>query len=601
MKHGIEQFNKLAAFSDIDRHMAEYLSTFNSTESPIFYLAVMLLSRSVSSGDVCLGLDRIAGQSLQHLSADDPDNAEIYSEIVLPQLGELTSCINASRACGSDGDRLPLILCGSRLYFNRQLAYENELAAMIKSMCVDAGDLPAEDELVKIIAAYFPSTGSEPDMQGVAAAVSLKRRLSVISGGPGTGKTSTVVKILGVLKEARALHGLETRVALAAPTGKAAARLASAASTAGEGAVPSFTLHRLLGYSGTSGFRRSAESPLDYDVVVADECSMADLPLMHSFISALKTGSRLILLGDKDQLASVEGGAVFGDICATQAGGYSSSMAQWCSKITGVQVAAQKDEPGIWDSITFLSKSWRFGETSGIGSLAAAVRRGDEDEVISILSSGNYPDLCWIRDVGSSPIASVINSAASQHVAAGMTGHEAVRPFINRFCILTATRRGQYGMEKMNLLAERVLSSSGIIDPSAPFYEGRPVMVTGNDYNLRLFNGDIGVVSHERGGASVLFSREGEEERAVSCSRLPVHETAFAMTIHKSQGSEFGHVLVVLPQQWNRIMTRELLYTALTRGRNMVTIAGDEEVIRKTVVTGLERMSGLREKLHGGE
>ena len=434
--------------------------------------------------------------------------------------------------------------------------------------------------------------------------LSLRKRLSVISGGPGTGKTSTVVKILSLITDARRLAGLETKVALTAPTGKAAAKLALSANAwyAGQSMpnAESFTIHRLLGYSWNSGFRHNRDNPVDYDVVVADECSMADLQLMHSFLSALKPGSRLILLGDRDQLASVEGGAVFGDICGGGTTGYSSGMAAWCSMITGVKfVAARGKGAAIRDSLTFLTRNWRFGAESGIGILAAAVNSGSCDEVMRILLSGEFTDLEFIPSSENAVVSRVIEQAADRYITSQDSPFMSVSGFTGSFCILTATRKGNAGMEKMNRTAERVLERKEVIDPSAAFYEGRPVMVTGNDYSLQLFNGDIGIVDRSASGEVAVFTASDGTTRSIRCSRLPVHETAFAMTVHKSQGSEFDEVLVVLPDVWSPVMSRELLYTAVTRGRKKVTVAGSESVIRKMVNTGLERMSGLKQKVHG--
>jgi len=600
VNYGIEQLEKLGAFSDMDRHIAFYLASVDGYDSPLFFLMMMLLSRSIERGNVCLFVERVAGKSLSWLAAEDPDNADIYDRIILPGIDEIMSCVKKSSAAGVESDRLPVLISGRSLYFHRQMACENELAAMVRSMCRDMDDIQPVDSLLPLFGKYFPFSG-ETDMQAVAAAVSLRRGLSVISGGPGTGKTSTVVKILSLITEVRRLSGLETKVALTAPTGKAAAKLALSANS-GSGSVSrieSFTIHRLLGYGRNSGFRHNRGNPLDFDVVIADECSMADLQLMHSFFSALKPGSRLILLGDRDQLASVEGGAVFGDICGTSAAVYSSDMAAWCAGLTGADLPSAGDNvPVIADSLAFLSKNWRFGTESGIGRLAAAVNSGDSEAVMGILKSGRFADIEYVPSSGSAVVNAVILSAVERYVNAGETGAQAVAPLTRSFCILTATRKGNSGMERMNSAVEAILARRGVIDPSALFYLGRPVMVTENDYALQLFNGDTGIVEMEQGVEHAHFRLSDGTSRSIRCSRLPAHETAFAMTVHKSQGSEFDEVLLVLPDKWNPVMCRELLYTAVTRGKKKVTIAGTEDVIRRMTCTGLERMSGLRPKIH---
>ncbi|NLV66415.1 MAG: exodeoxyribonuclease V subunit alpha [Spirochaetes bacterium] len=601
VNYGIEQLEKLEAFSDMDRHVAFYLSSVDGYDSPLFFLMMMLLSRSIEKGNVCLFTERVAGRSLSWLSPEDPDNAGLYDSIMLPGVDEIVSCVKKSSAAGMEGDRLPVLISGKSLYFHRQMVCENELSAMVRSMCRNMDDLQPLDSLLPLFGKYFPRVAGETDMQAVAAAISLRRGLSVISGGPGTGKTSTVVRILSLITEARRLSGFDTRVALTAPTGKAAAKLALSANSGSDliSQAESFTIHRLLGYGRNSGFRHNRGNPLDFDVVIADECSMADLQLMHSFFSALKPGSRLILLGDRDQLASVEGGAVFGDICGTGAAWYSRDMAAWCAGLTGADLSSAGDKgPAIGDSLTFLSKNWRFGSESGIGRLAAAVNSGDSDGVMEILKSGRFADIEYVSSSGSAVVNAVIKSAAGRYIGAGDIAAQAVASLTGSFCILTATRKGNSGMERMNRAAEALLAQLGVIDPSALFYPGRPVMVTGNDYALQLFNGDIGIVEIEQGVEHAVFRLSDGTSRSIRCNRLPAHETAFAMTVHKSQGSEFDEVLLVLPDKWNPVMCRELLYTAVTRGKKRVTIAGTEDVIRKMTCTGLERMSGLRPKIH---
>ncbi|HEY5995399.1 MAG TPA: exodeoxyribonuclease V subunit alpha, partial [Candidatus Deferrimicrobiaceae bacterium] len=381
-------------------------------------------------------------------------------------------------------------------------------------------------------------------------------------------------------------------IAMAAPTGKAAARLKEAVDSArsvlgGDPAVDAMipsgasTLHRLLGaVPGAAAYRRGPGNPLPHDVVIVDEASMIDLPMMARLVGALLPGARLILLGDRDQLSSVEPGKVFGELCDTSGGNR------------------------LKDSVVVLRKSWRFGEKNGIGALARLVNDGKGEAALALLESGRFPDISW-HPLSGDPAtlraleAGILEGHAEYLRADGIAGRfEAFQ----RFRVLCALRQGPFGVEGANAMAERTLAAAGLIRARGAIYEGRPVMVTRNDYRVRLFNGDIGLLLRDpdAGGAIHAFFPAGDGSyRSIPPSRLPEHVTAFAMTVHKSQGSEFDRVMLLLGTVPAGVLTRELLYTGVTRARCAVDIRGGRDVFLAASSRRTVRTSGLGDALSG--
>jgi exodeoxyribonuclease V alpha subunit len=440
----------------------------------------------------------------------------------------------------------------------------------------------------------------------------------VISGGPGTGKTYTVAKILALLKEQAGPEKL--RIGLAAPTGKASARLQEAirisrenldcpdpvkAALGGEAS----TIHRLLGtLSGSPYFQHNAKNPLPLDVLVVDEASMVDLALLSKLAEAVPSGAHFILLGDKDQLASVEAGAVLGDICDTgHVHGFSKPFREAMKRVTGENIGenrAGSEPPGPADCIVELKKSYRFGRKSGIGAVSRAVNEGDSVQALDLLRRGDTRDIEW-REL---PRPDRLAHALKDRIIAGFTGYlRADDPretfdLFSRFRILCALRDGPYGVHSLNLLAEQILKGQGLIKKDDRWYHGRPILITRNDYNLNLFNGDIGIIledpdAHE--GPRAFFQAADGTLRNFPPLRLPEHETVYAMTVHKSQGSEFDQVLFILPDKVVPVLTRELVYTGMTRAKEKSEVWGKEEVFRSAVARRIERASGLRDALWG--
>jgi exodeoxyribonuclease V alpha subunit len=461
------------------------------------------------------------------------------------------------------------------------------------------------------LARLFP-VSSDRDWQRIAAAVAVLRPLCVISGGPGTGKTRTVTSILALLAEQA--RGATPRIALTAPTGKAAARLSESvlgakrdlplrpdiAARVPEEAV---TLHRLLGFRpGRANPRFGPHAPLHLDALVVDEASMVDLPLMARLLAALPESARLILLGDKDQLASVEAGMVLGDVCGRDGGAvYSPALCAAVADVAGDELKpAAASARAVADHIVMLRKSWRFGADSGIGALARALNRGDADASIRLLCDDGHPDLSLeppLPEVFAALIADRIVPAFRE--VAESPDPEAALAALNRARVLCALRSGPQGVAWLNRRLEQALEAEGLIRCDGEIYAGRPVMLSANDHAQRLYNGDVGMVLPDpaSGGALRVFFATAEGLRRVLPSRLPPHETVYAMTVHKSQGSEFDEVLLVLPEADSRVLTRELVYTGVTRARRRVRLLATEERLREAVGRRVVRSTGLSDAL----
>ncbi|MBY7975239.1 exodeoxyribonuclease V subunit alpha [Vibrio fluvialis] len=464
--------------------------------------------------------------------------------------------------------------------------------------------------------------------QKVAAAIALTRRFAVISGGPGTGKTTTVTKLLAALiSQAQQAQHTPT-IKLVAPTGKAAARLTESigkavASLAIEpelkALIPteSSTIHRLLGAIPDSAeFRHHAGNRLHLDVLVVDEASMVDLPMMVKLVDALPDSARLILLGDKDQLASVEAGAVLGDICSFLYQGYSKEQSRVLSELTGFQPAAlspRHADHRIADSLCMLQKSYRFDARSGIGQLAKAVNSGQavwvdkvwQDAFSDIqhfaLSSEHYNQMLQSLVGAYSPYLALMATPLTPSQSMAEKARDALQAF-GRARLLCAVREGDFGVSGLNYRMERALAARKKIKVQDEiWYAGRPVMVTRNDHGLGLYNGDIGIClrdeQDEQQRLKVYFELPDGSVKAVLPSRVPQHETAYAMTIHKSQGSEFEFTVMILPPEFSPILTRELIYTGITRAKKQLALYCDMGVLKRGIKLKTQRASGLVERL----
>lgn len=594
--------------TDLDVHLADLLTRLARGDTTALLYAAALASHRTGEGHVCADLAAVAGGPLLEGAPGAP---------VTPPLAAWTAALRATAVVGGPGDDAPLVLdAAGRLYLRRYWAYERELADELAARAAAPVEAVDEPRLRAAAATLLPSdpTAPVPDWQRVAAVTAVLRRLCVISGGPGTGKTSTVVRFLALL--AASAGGARLQVELAAPTGKAAARLEEAV-RAGRATLPpalqaaipvqASTVHRLLGARRDSpqvAYGRARH--LTADVVVVDEASMVDLALMAKLVRALRPEARLVLLGDKDQLASVEAGAVLGDLCG-DAPGFSSDFAARVGGLVGEPVPPGDGAAGspLCDAVVLLRHSRRFAPTSGIARLAAAVNAGAGDEALSILTAG-HADVGWRPLTGPRAIREPLAAVAADgfgvyldRVRSGAPPAEVFAAF-GAFRVLCAHRAGAAGVEAANRLIEDALAAARVVRPVASWYVGRPVMVTRNDHLLRIYNGDVGIVLPDPEDATrelVAFAGPDGATRWVSPARLPAHETVYATTVHKSQGSEFERVILLLPPEPSRVVTRELLYTAITRARARVEVWGPEAVVRAAVATRVARSSGLRDAL----
>ncbi|MCQ4270443.1 exodeoxyribonuclease V subunit alpha [Pseudomonas kuykendallii] len=582
----------------LERALVDSLRRLDPAAGESVLAAAALCCEALGAGDVCLLLERRAGRRPW------PEHA-----FVLPGLADWRAQLQGSALVGAPGGFAPLILDGERLYLARYHAYETQLAAQLLRR---AADVPEVDEaaLGESLARLFAfNAGTLPDWQRLAAAQAVRRRLSVISGGPGTGKTTTVVRLLAALLEqpgAAASGASDLAIGLAAPTGKAAARMAEAIRTA-KAALPvdeaikaalpeeARTLHRLLGSRGdTPRVRHDAARPLALDVLVVDEASMVDLALMAKLVDALPPHARLILLGDKDQLAAVEAGAVFAELCEGR--GFDAQAVADLRRITGQAVAVEAPRSKLGDAVVLLTHSHRFAGDSGIGELARRINGGDAAGTLSLLRE-NRADLHWQDQPSPAALLERLDQAYRPYLQATRSGDPAQAfAAFNAFRALTAQREGPWGVTGINEALEARIKRRLSLPERERWYPGRAVMVRQNDYALGLFNGDIGLCLHGEFGLRVHF--EGEDGyRAFAPARLPSHDSAFAMTVHKSQGSEFGEVLLALPELPSPLLTCALFYTGITRAKHRVDIWGRPARLLDAVETRAERAAGLARRL----
>lgn len=659
----------------LDAALTRFVADASPTAGGPVLLATALVAHLEGQGHTCLVLDDVARHAAGVLRwSGDADEALRRLLATMPSTVDgwvraLSGCdavhVDApSDAIGSEPERRggePLVLSAGRLYLRRYWRYERRVAADVRHRT--AGDDPVDEPLARRwLDRLFGEPAAdavEPDWQKVACAIALRGRLTIVTGGPGTGKTYTAARLLTLLF-AMAPEPERLRVALAAPTGKAAARLrqsidgALATLNAQLGSAqpadalaidalaarigPARTLHALLGTRpGTRRFRHDAAHPLDVDIVIVDEASMIHVEMMDALLAALPPTARVLLLGDKDQLASVEAGAVLGELCGdAERGGYRSSTVRYVEAVTGQRIpTALIDAAGtpLAQRTTMLRRSQRFD--ADIAALANAVNAADADRAMTLLSA--RPDGVVASIVSASPAAAVDLAVDGRAGSPGGYRHylevirrgpadasigardgwiRAVLEAFDRVRVLCAVRDGDWGVEGLNRAVTARLAERCWIVPRGEWYEGRPVIVTRNDAALGVFNGDVGIalrIGVDRpSGASAgdatgdaLAAAAGEAAlrvcfadsagvRSIGVGRLGPVETAFAMTVHKSQGSEFDHTVLVLPPETNPVTTRELAYTGVTRARSAFTLVSSRrDALRETLAQSTQRSSGL--------
>lgn len=588
----------------LDLHFARFISEQEHALSPQFtgeklkalYWGALLASQQTQEQNACVDLAAFSGRKV----SED-------SELTFPKIKDWMAALKEAQTVGHEGELKPLILDGTaKLYLYRYWDYEQRLAQNIRRRLAQ----PAEYD-PQILRSWGPKLFSDYGIQNDqlrAAFSAVMNRFTVITGGPGTGKTTTLTRVISLLL----LHHPEMKIALAAPTGKAAARMKESIQQQKESlALPesllnkiphtASTLHRLLGYiSDSVSFRHHADNPIPADVVVVDEASMIDLAMMTKLFEAVSPQARLILLGDRDQLASVEAGCVLGDMCKhTQPYHFSAQRAALFQGIFEEIESIKTSQSALEDSVLYLQKSFRFNHQSGIGQLAAAIQGGQSKLALEHLHNPQFQDLNWISlkrpEQMTLRLKQALNSQLESYFKAS-SPQEALDRFLN-FRVLCAVRQGPWGVQGLNYLIESLLRESKqihIMSRREGLYHACPIMIVQNDYRLNLFNGDIGIVrTAPNGRLRAHFQMPEGHIQSFSTARLPAYEKAWAMTVHKSQGSEFKNVLMILPNESNAILTRELIYTGVTRAKSTLEIWGQAQVLEESIQKMVQRMSGL--------
>lgn len=610
-------------FSLIDVHLAEELLLREGREDELLYLAALSVSRCAREKHVCLDLSHIP-------LGEFPDGDAYQHILVYPDAAVWRKALKKCVTVGSPEKNAPLILDGTLLYLQKYYRYETTIAESLRSGSALTG---FDGEILSgALTQLFPGS-EDPDWQKCAVINGALRKFSVVTGGPGTGKTTTAAKILLLLVYQSLRKGIPCRAALCAPTGKAAAHLHSSISDAvaraeHDGAASlveycrtslperSFTIHRLLGsIPGSPRFRHNAENPLPHEIVIVDEVSMADAALTAKLVEAVRPDAHLIFLGDMDQLSSVEAGSVLGDICDRRGQApYDTALADAVSGF-GVTIPSSMIAPsgGIRGSIVYLKRSRRFSSDSDLGKCAALVNEGKGGDARA--AAGGDGTFVW-HELALPDHASVERlSAECAAVIAAVAGldtpgtplyrwsdtqePEEFFSALSRFQLLCALRRGVYGSERCASLVEDLLIERGYLSSGREFRHGQAIIVTRNDHALKLYNGDVGVICKTGSGILRAYFRDHEKGnlRSLSPHQLPAHQSAFALTVHKSQGSEYDNVLLMLPGTDSPVVTRELIYTGITRAKKSCIIAGKAGLFDTAVARRIERASALHERL----
>lgn len=645
----------------LDKAFVSFLHELAPDDDPLVLLAAALTSHQLGHGHVCLDLFETLKEPDFALSLP-PEGDVQGGAMLLPS--QLLAALDGAHWCkvlassnlvalavddSETAEQKPLVLSGKRLYLRRYWAYERRIDQALRQRLAGHETIPA-DLPERLTGLFGPARqGEVVDWQKLACALATRSAFSIVTGGPGTGKTTTVVRLLALLQAPAVEAGKPLRIRLAAPTGKAAARLTESISQqvrtldvadAVRSKIPSdvTTVHRLLGSRpGTRHFRHHAGNRLPLDVLVVDEASMIDLEMMANLLDAMPAHARLVLLGDKDQLASVEAGAVLGDLCRdAEAGWYTPQTREWLEAVSGENLGTsdlQEDTRGthpLAQQVVMLRHSRRFGEGSGIGQLARRVNRQQAEDARQLLVAGRYADVFSVHLKGEHD--RTLERLLLDGHGEGPQGYrhyldllrtrrppldsaledprwiewaQQVLQAFDSFQLLCAVRKGPWGVEGLNQRITDALLKARLIDSNQQWYEGRPVLMTRNDYGLGLMNGDIGIALRlpEREGAEagrqvlrVAFPRNDGQGgvRFVLPSRLNDVETVYAMTVHKSQGSEFAHTALILPDALNPVLTKELIYTGITRAKDWFTLIEPRSgVFEEAVQRRVKRLSGL--------
>jgi len=595
--------NVLSQTKTIHHHFADFICSKYTCHDNVLKAIVFCVSYMTASGHSCLSLGTIAQKTLRQIIYDENINVD---DIKFPDETTLEKYLLECDAVAKKlGQCKPLVYMNGNCYLYRYWNYENIILSFFQNTSKPVIDDNTLEECNKAIDELQSKGIKFSSEQVLAQLTALTHDVCVISGGPGTGKTTVIAAIVYQLLR----NHQDCSIALCAPTGKAASRLMQAIAHFKETYVAensiqfpaeAFTIHRLLGYQkGELEFYYNEQNPLPYDVVIVDECSMVDIPLVSKLMKALKSTARLILVGDKDQLSSVEAGAFFGDVC-WGASEYSYTdngkrLLQHCN--CTIDENHKKPHP-MRDAIVILNKTFRFSADSGIAALAQAIRNKDESKVTEILSN-NYNDVEFKEYESLEWLYSTIQGYANSWYSTIACQTDINNAFQNiaNLCILSPFNKGPWGVETYNTVIEKHMKPA----LSGQWYHGRIIMVTANDYNLEVFNGDTGIYI---GDDDAVYFSAAQGFRKIHSSLLTNYVPAYSITVHKSQGSEFEHVVLILPhidignnEHWKMLLTRELLYTAVTRARRKLTILGNKTILQYMVKNPTMRTSGLRQRL----
>ena len=603
----LDVFNQVGVLDPIDIHSALTIGQALNEGDPTVLLAAALTVRGTRFGHVCIDLPTVRSSvSIDGVPVD------LVDSLPWPESGRWLAAVRASPLVGDGAPDRPLVVKGPLVYLERYWAYEASVLANLKlRMGAASRSLP---DLPVTLRDLFPEDAS---LQRLAAAMGATSRLTVIAGGPGTGKTYTIARLIGLLYEnANRASERAPVIGVAAPTGKAAARLTEqirsfalsleAPSETRERllSLEASTLHRLLGWTFDRGrFRHSVSDPLPHDMVIVDEMSMVSLPMMAKLLGAVQAEARVVLVGDPNQLMSIEAGTVLGDLVGPSSEELKLSEPERArfAGLTGTPIPSGERRGGMGDHVVTLDRVYRFGLESPIAELADAIRRGEGDRAMTVLSSSDG-GVRWFdtanRSVEDMPEVTgdlIVHATRLIELGEGGEGGAALAQ-LQSLALLCAHRRGEVGVGHWVPWIERQARPAHSAWTRDPWYAGRPVMVTKNDHRLGVFNGDIGVTVQDGDRLAVAFAGS-QGVRLIGPTQLPSTDTAHAMTIHKSQGSQFERVIVLVPGEESRLLTRELLYTGVTRAKSDVTVVGTEAAIRAAIARQVTRSSGLGQAL----
>jgi len=573
----LEILQKNDELSLLELEFGRFLESIDSEISNNVIIAGMCCVQKQISGHICCSISDIISNSVYaHFLEFDITKEDLINDI------------QNSKIIGQLGDKKPLILDGENLYLQKLLKYEKELADFLILKSKNTHKL--EDDSKNYVDQLFKEDPSTENLQKIAVLLALVKDLIIITGGPGTGKTFTVRKIIEVLH----FKNKKYNIGLATPTGKAAQRLNESLDIKSFklSINPAITIHKLLQANGKSGtFLYNEKNKLPIDVLIIDEASMLDINLWIRLIRALPKNVKLILLGDKNQLASVEAGSILGDVCSGATNKSSAELNDIVSLIESSSVALNEAN----DCIIELTKSHRFDKKSGIGILSSLINFESTEVVIGLLKDKSYPDINIIEPTNDT-IENLIQEFVIQPFIANKENGFSFES-LKKYQILCALRKGPFGVDSINDLAEKKLKKILGITFSEEWYEGRPILFTRNNSLLKVRNGEIGICIRNKNTGLFEIQLEQKETSPISVSRIQDYEPSFATTIHKSQGSEYDHISIMLSNHFNPLLSKQLLYTAVTRARKSVLVIARESIITSTVKNNIVRRSGLSQKI----